>query len=57
MFGQHSARLMLHRSVGITPPLRRGIDLAQPGAIEHVAASRSHRGEIILFTSDACELC
>ena len=46
-----------HRSVGITPALRRGIDLAQPGAIEHVAASRSHRGEIILFTSDACELC
>ena len=48
---------MSHRSVGITPALRRGIDLAQPGAIEHVAASRSHRGEIMLFTSDACELC
>jgi len=41
------------RSVGITRPLRRGLDLAQTGAVEQVVASRSHRGEIILFTSDA----
>ena len=44
---------MTHRSVGTTPAVRRGLDLSQPGAIEHVAATRSHRGEIILFTSDA----
>jgi hypothetical protein len=42
-----------YRSVGKLAPLTKVFDMAERGVPRKVAAQRSYRGEIMLFTSDA----
>ena len=42
-----------YRSVGKLEPLTKVFDMAERGVPRKVAAQRSYRGEIMLFTSDA----
>ena len=42
-----------YRSVGKLEPLSKVFDMAERGVPRKVAAQRSYRGEIMLFTSDA----
>jgi len=42
-----------YHSVGKLEPLSKVFDMAERGAPRKVAAQRSYRGEVILFTSDA----
>ena len=42
-----------YRSVGKLEPLAKVFDMAERGVPRKVAAQRSYRGEIMLFTSDA----